>query len=75
MHKAEPRVESSQFATAPEHAPQVEFPSQNQYDSAAQRRLTRPQGALRYDGHNKGKEAKNREVAEPYSEAPGLTAG
>jgi hypothetical protein len=39
------------------------------------RRLKLPQGASGYTGHNEGKRGENRELAVPYSGAPGLMNG
>jgi hypothetical protein len=48
------------LATASFLPQKATFPHKNQ---CARRRLTRPQGAIGYDGHNEGKGAKKRELA------------
>jgi hypothetical protein len=58
--KSEPEVEAPRFATAARAGAPPEFSNENQCDRAQGRRLTRPQGAIGYDGHNEGKGTKKR---------------
>jgi hypothetical protein len=59
-HKTQPEITDARRATASILAPWPHFPMQNQCD---RRCLTRPQGAIGYDGHNEAKGAENPEVA------------
>jgi hypothetical protein len=56
-------LSGSRYCNCRQISAQPDIRMQMQYDSARRRRLTRPQGALLYTAHDKGKRTENREVA------------